>query len=127
MPLAVDDAPSAPSRPRVWRVTDRRSFTALRRQGQRGRRGVISVRFLPPHGHQAEHPPRVAFAVGKAVGGAVVRNRVRRRLRAALRELAGAHRLPSGTYLVGATDAAATLAWGELVAQVSAAVDEATR
>ena len=65
--------------------------------------------------------------MGKAVGGAVVRNRVRRRLRSALRELQSADRLPSGTYLIGATAEAATLPFPDLVASLDDAVHTATK
>jgi ribonuclease P protein component len=65
--------------------------------------------------------------VGKPGGGAVVRNRIRRRLRAALRQLQSAGHLPGGTYLVGATTAAATQPWTELVASLGDAVHSATK
>jgi ribonuclease P protein component len=55
-------------------------------------------------------PPTLAFAIGRRVGKAVVRNRLRRRLREAARHLT----LPSGTYLVRANPAAATLSFQEL-------------
>ena len=67
---------------------------------------------------EAVTPPRVGFAVGKTVGGAVARNRIRRRLRAAARELQSTGRLPAGTYLFGATAAAGTLPWTELLSTV---------
>ena len=47
------------------------------------------VTWLAPPPDGRPHPPRVAFAVGRAAGGAVVRNRIRRRLRAALRDIQG--------------------------------------
>ncbi len=53
-----------------------------------------------------------------------MRNRVRRRLRAAVTELAP---LPAGTYLVGASSAAATVPFGELTASLEALVAAATR
>jgi ribonuclease P protein component len=121
-------APSvAAARPQLWRVTDRASFQALRRNGRRVRTGPLTVTYLAPPADAADTPPRVAFTVGKAAGGAVVRNRVRRRLRAALRALVADGALPSGTYLWGAGAAVATLPWADLVAQVRAAVVEVTR
>jgi ribonuclease P protein component len=127
MPTAVHQPTGAAPRPQLWRVTDRSSFQALRRQGRRVRRGPITVTFLAPDPASPVTPPRVAFAIGKATGGAVLRNRVRRRLRAALRELLVAERLPAGTYLLGATASVAQIPWSELISGLSAAIDEATR
>lgn len=87
---------------RIWRVRDRASFVALRREGERRRAGPLTVVSLPDGGAE---PPRVAYAIGRSVGGAAVRNRLRRRLRAAVAELAPS----SGTYLVSAGPAASTL------------------
>lgn len=106
-------------RPRLWRVTDRASFLALRRRGHRARRGPVAVTWLPA---ASDPMPRVAFAIGRAAGGAVVRNRIRRRLRAALQELLADGRLPAGTYLVSGTAEVADLPWPELVALLDAAV-----
>ena len=127
MPTAVHGPIEAVSRPELWRVTDRASFQALRRRGRRVRRGPVTVTYLAPDERSSTLPPRVAFAVGKATGGAVVRNRVRRRLRAALHELLVAGRLPSGTYLLGATAVVAQTPWSELLSSLSATIDEATR
>ena len=117
-------AEAAPSRPRLWRVTDRATFGALRTRGQRGRRGPVSVTWLPAP--DAAAPPRVACAVGKAAGGAVARNRIRRRLRSAALELRRANRLPGGTYLLAGTPAAADLPFDDLVEALGAAVATAT-
>jgi ribonuclease P protein component len=81
----------------------------------------VTVTYVP--GSDA-HPPRVAYAVGRAVGGAVVRNRLRRRLRAVMTEL-GPH-LRSGTYLVGAAPEAANVPFGALREMVSGAVEAAS-
>jgi ribonuclease P protein component len=121
----VTDARSAAPRPQLWRISDRRSFQALRRSRARARSGACSVTWMPPA--DADTPPRAGFAIGRAVGGAVVRNRIRRRLRAGLRELQLAGRLPAGTYLVGATADAATLRWSTLVADLDAAVSRAVQ
>jgi ribonuclease P protein component len=118
---AQDDGRAEP-RPKLWRVTDRATFAELRRHGQRGRCGPISLTWLPADPAAPPVPPRVAFAVGKAAGGAVGRNRIRRRLRAGLRELQRSGRLPLGTYLVSARPESAQMAWPDLIAAIDGAV-----
>lgn len=101
---------------RVGRVRTRASFAALGATGRRARRGVLRVTAsVEPEGDR----PCVAYAVGRAVGTAVVRNRVRRRLRAAVADLAP----PPGTYLVAADPAAAGRSYGELRADLAAALE----
>ena len=104
----------AAPRPELWRITDRRTFQALRQRGRRARRGPLTVTWLAPDPGD-DRPPRAGFAIGRSVGGAVVRNRIRRRLRAALRELQADGRLPAGTYLLGGRAELAHLPWSELV------------
>lgn len=127
MTTAVDGPSTSAARPRLWRITDRRSFDDLRRHGRRCRRGCVVVTFVPPAPGAAAGPPRAGFAVGRQVGGAVVRNRVRRRLRAGLRHLLAEGALPPGTYLVGARTEAATVAWSRLLGDLTHAVGEVTR
>jgi ribonuclease P protein component len=122
---AVRSEGLASPRPRLWRVSDRATFQALR-GGRRVRRGPVSVTFLAPADAPSSAPPRVAFAVGKGSGGAVVRNRIRRRLRAALRDLQVRGGLPAGVYLLGGSADVARLPWDALVADVEAAVRAAT-
>ena len=124
MATALQGPPVASSRPEVWRITDRRTFQALRREGRRARRGPLTVTWLAPDGGDT-NPPRAGFALGRSVGGAVVRNRVRRRLRAALRELQAAGRLPAGAYLLGGTAELAELPWAVVVDLVEATITEA--
>jgi ribonuclease P protein component len=126
MPLAVDGPPSARSRPHLWRITDRRSFADLQRQGRRARVGAVTVTWMAPTGAPTD-PPRAGFNVGRRTGGSVVRNRVRRRLRAGLRELLRTGQLPAGTYLLGATGAVADQPWERLRADLAEAVAEVTR
>jgi ribonuclease P protein component len=127
MPTAVAGPPVDAARPQLWRITDRRTFQALRRQGRRARRGPLTVTWLPPAPGTPDRPAQAGFAVGRSAGGAVVRNRVRRRLRAALRQLATEGRLPAGAYLLGGGATLATLPWAELVDLVAETIAEAQR
>jgi ribonuclease P protein component len=124
MPTALQGPPVDAARPELWRITDRRTFQALRQHGRRARRGPLTVTWMAP-APGSTAPPRAGFAVGRTVGGAVVRNRIRRRLRAALRELQAQGRLPTGTYLVGGRAELAELPWRELVDLLDAAIREA--
>lgn len=86
-------------------LRDRRTLEAVRTQGQRGRSGPVSVRWLGP---SPDGRCSVAFAIGRRTGTAVVRNRIRRRLRALLDELAPTGAVPSGALLLSAGPAVAT-------------------
>lgn len=109
-PLGVGLTVEAASRRhQVWRIRDRSTFAALRRDGARARRGPVTVTFLA---RDDDQPPRVAYAVGRAVGGAVARNRLRRRLRAIVAEAAPG--LAPGAWLVAAGTAASALSFCEL-------------
>jgi ribonuclease P protein component len=68
-------------------------------------------------------PPEVAFAIGRAIGPAVTRNTLRRRLRAMLRECSP----PAGLYLIGATPAAASRSYGELVSDMTTMLSKLDR
>lgn len=116
----------------VWRVRDRASFDALRRDGRRARRGPISVTVMVQDGPEAGGRPRVAFSVGRRVGSAVVRNRARRRLRAVVDDLArgdtvaglgeGAGGGVSGMWLVSARSDLSELSALELRSVVASAL-----
>ncbi|MBA3266733.1 MAG: ribonuclease P protein component [Acidimicrobiia bacterium] len=90
-------------------ISDRATFTRLRRSGRRVRRGSVTVTWV--EGEPSE-PTRVAYTVGRRVGGAVVRNRVRRRLRAATGEAQSV--LRPGPYLIGVGPEAARSSYQEL-------------
>jgi len=124
MPTALQGPLVASPRPELWRITERRTFRALRQHGRRAGRGPLTVTWLPPAAGEAA-PPRAGFAIGRSVGGAVVRNRVRRRLRAALREVQAGGRLPAGTYLLAGRAELADLPWPALVALVETTIEEA--
>jgi ribonuclease P protein component len=104
-----------------WRIRDRATFEALRRDGHRSRRGPITVTFVVAGDAGV---PRVAYAVGKTVGGAVVRNRLRRQLRAAVADSTGS--LVPGAYLVAAGREAAGLPYEDLKAHVTQALTSAS-
>ncbi|MGI9023530.1 MAG: ribonuclease P protein component [Acidimicrobiales bacterium] len=98
-------------------MSDRATFTRLRRSGRLVRRGPVTVTWVRS---ETSEPTRVAYTVGRRVGGAVVRNRVRRRLRAATRE-AGAVLRP-GPYLLGVGPEASRSSYAELRAAVHEAL-----
>jgi ribonuclease P protein component len=102
---------------RLWRVRDRASFAALRRDGVRRRVAALTIVRLPVEAGGSP-VPAVAFAIGKGVGPAVARNRARRRIKAIIAELGPA----PGTYLVTAGRRALTLSDQDLRAQVAEAL-----
>jgi ribonuclease P protein component len=104
---------------RTGRIATRAGFVALRRQGLRARRGLVTVVRAPADAtFPAAHRPCLAFAVSAGAGGAVVRNRIRRRLRAVFAALDP----DPGWYLVSAGSAAAVAPHGELCADLGAAL-----
>ena len=132
----------------IWRIRDRGTFEALRREGIRARSGPIGITFLPdrpptgPASGATEGsddrapilgsgplPPRLAFAIGRRVGHAVERNRLRRRLRAIFADLARQDpvTLQPGAYLVGCQVGAVGLTHEELREHVSRALTRINR
>ena len=110
-PRRSEGSPSerpAPAVGLIWRITDRKTFAALR-QARRVRQGPLTVSFID--GSPTE-PPRVAYAIGRKVGGAVKRNRLRRRLRAIVLDFAP--HLRPGAYLIGAAPEAIRLSTEQL-------------
>lgn len=104
---------------RTGRIATRAGFVALRRQGRRARRGLVTVVRAPGDAASpAAHRPCIAFAVTAGTGGAVVRNRIRRRLRA-LFTILDPH---PGWYLVSAGPAAAIAPHHELRTDLDAAL-----
>jgi len=132
----------------VWRIRDRRTFVALRRDGVRARSGPLTITALIDSAREqgsapssvdltarrasvpgtvtGADPPRVAFAISRRVGHAVVRNRLRRQLRAICAELAGVSLVP-GAYLVSAQPAATALSYSELRSDVQRALSRLNR
>ncbi len=102
----------------TWRVRGQSAFAELRRRGRRQRSGPVSLTWL--EGTADGTPPRVAYAIGKPVGNAVTRNLVRRRLQAVVTSVAP--ELGPGTYLIGATPAAANASFDELAGSLTAAL-----
>jgi ribonuclease P protein component len=102
---------------RLWRVRDRATFAAIRRDGVRRRVGPLSITRLAP-ADGGSPVPAVAYAIGRPVGPAVARNRLRRQLRAIVAEVAP----PAGTYLISAGPAAATTSYQDLRALVAEAL-----
>jgi len=96
----------------LWRVRDRATFAALRREGRRRRAAALTVTSMPSVDPNAR--PAVAFAIGRSVGGAVERNRLRRRMKAILADLD----LAPGTYLISAGPAATRLTPADLREQL---------
>jgi ribonuclease P protein component len=72
----------------------------------------------------SDHPPRVAYALGRRFGTAVERNRARRRLRAAI-ALDQALLLPGGAYLVAAERAVMTITFPTLREHVTTLLEAA--
>jgi ribonuclease P protein component len=117
-----ESAPAGPEAPvgLIGRLRDRRSITALRRQGRRARRGVVTVTFLARPGEDR----RVAYAVGRHVGGAVERNLVRRRFRSLMADVEGGPHDPGpGDYLVSAAEGAAAADFQRLSADLDRTLD----
>ncbi len=126
MPSVATHAQSVATRPQLWRISDRSTFSALRRRGRRARTGPITLTWLAPEPDAPTVPPRLPFALGPAAGGALGPHRLRRRPPARFRELQHAGTLPDGAYLVGATTIVATLPWPALVDALAQAVRAAT-
>lgn len=93
------------------------TFVAFRSSRIRASAGPVRIAFAG-----GSDRPCVAFAINRKVGGAVVRNRLRRRLRGIVQELSGD--FVNGAYLIGISRGAVTLPYGELKADVKAALDK---
>jgi len=101
----------------IDKVKGRKAFADLRRSRRRAARGAVRISFV---GDSRYEFPCFAFALSRKTGGAVQRNRIRRRLRAIAEELAP--QFPPGAYLINASLEAQAMPYGELRANVSAAV-----
>jgi ribonuclease P protein component len=101
---------------KIARVSERRAFERLTREGLHGRSESLWCRYVAD---AQVVPPRLAFSIGRSVGTAVARNRLRRRLRAAVQCMAGAPLLPYGWLLIGARPMALERSFDELVAEIA--------
>jgi ribonuclease P protein component len=106
---------------RLWRVRDRASFVALRRDGVRRRVAALTIVHLPVEAGGSP-VPAVAFAIGRGVGPAVDRNRIRRRIKAIIAQ----SDVAPGTYLVSAGRSVLRLSDQDLRAQVADALTPRT-
>jgi ribonuclease P protein component len=111
----------------IGRVSERRAFERLARDGFHARTETLWCRYLPD---LDAVPPRLAFSIGRSVGPAVARNRLRRRLRAAIQSAVAGGQLRDGWVLVGGRPAALERTFGDLCDEVtrmlSSAVDGAS-
>ena len=73
----------------IWRISERRAFQDLARNGRRARTQTLWCSFV---NDPAASPLRVAFAVGRSLGPANRRNRLRRRLRVIVAAVGAASR-----------------------------------
>lgn len=102
------------------RLRRRDDFAVTLRTGRGARRGALVVHVLPAN-DDTERSARAGFVVSRAVGGAVERNLVRRRLRHLTR--ARLAELPPGTnVVVRALPAALRRPYGQLAADLDAAL-----
>lgn len=81
--------------PRNRRITRRRDFARVRRQGNTWRGHFLLLGVLED---EALPDMKIGFITTRKLGNAVTRNRVRRRLRGVIQRLGGA--LKAGAYLV---------------------------
>jgi ribonuclease P protein component len=100
---------------RIGRVSERRAFERLVRDGVRGQSRTLWCRYLAD---PQVVPPRLAFSIGRTLGTAVERNRLRRRLRMAIGSRAGSPALDNGWLLVGARAPALEQTFAELDVEV---------
>jgi ribonuclease P protein component len=99
----------------IWRITERRAFQELARNGRRARTRTLWCSFV---NDPAASPLRVAFSVGRSVGAATRRNQLRRRLRVIVAAAAPRAEIAGGWLLIGAKPAANELTFEELSGEV---------
>jgi len=110
--------------PREHRLNSGEEFRKAARDGRRAGTRTLVVHLWTGE-QQPPAPVRTGFVVSKAVGNAVTRNRVKRRLRHLAREQLGS--LPgSAVLVVRALPAAAKASYGELQADLAAALGRVT-
>ena len=109
------------------RLRRRSEFVALRK-GKRATFPAFAIRAGKREDAVcAETGPRFGITVTKQTGNSVIRNRIRRRLREAIRQTAGRHGLPDHDYVLIAREAALTIDFGEMVAQLREGLDQVNR
>ena len=102
----------------------RRDFLAARRGERRGG-PLFTIEVLDrsrADPAQASSPPRLGMTVTKKIGNAPTRNRIRRRLREAVRTDVARDMRPGHDYVIVAKTEVATVAHGDLIAELRARV-----
>lgn len=112
----------------VTRLKQRADFLRIAASGRKAvTPGVIVQADRMPSGTetlQESAEMRVGFTVTRRVGKAVIRNRARRRLKAAARDTLRQHGRPGFDYVLIGRKATLTRPYGDLVAELKAALDQ---
>jgi ribonuclease P protein component len=108
----------------IWRISERRAFQNLARNGRRARTQTLWCSFV---NDPAASPLRVAFSVGRSVGSATRRNRLRRRLRVIVAAAAPRAGIDGGWLMIGAKPTATELTFEQLRVEVDTLVQRVAR
>ncbi|MBX3492992.1 MAG: ribonuclease P protein component [Parvibaculum sp.] len=104
----------------IDKIRKRRDFLAAAHGRKRAERGLV-LQALDRHDDGA---PRAGFTVTRKVGNAVIRNRAKRRLRAAAAEILPLAAKAGYDYVLIGRHATPTRRWAELLADLTAALDD---